>query len=55
MTCANNCRGVNPNSVIVGGTAVLAAASIGTQLFFGTRVYAGPSCMWGPDKVLTGV
>ena len=29
MTCANNCRGVNPNSVIVGGTAVLAATSIG--------------------------
>ena len=29
MTCANNCRGVNPNSVIVGGTAVLAASSIG--------------------------
>ena len=29
MTCANNCRGVNPNSVIVGGTAVLAASSVG--------------------------
>ena len=28
MTCANNCRGVDPNSVIIGGGAVLAAASI---------------------------
>jgi hypothetical protein len=28
MTCANNCRGVDPNSLIVGGGAVLAAASI---------------------------
>ena len=29
MTCANNCRGVNPNSVIIGGGAVLAAATVG--------------------------
>ena len=29
MTCANNCRGVNPNSVIIGGGAVLAAATAG--------------------------
>ena len=28
MTCANNCRGVNPNAVIIGGTAVLAAAAV---------------------------
>ena len=29
LTCANNCRGVDPNSVIIGGTALLAAASVG--------------------------
>ena len=28
MTCANNCRGVNPNAVVIGGTAVLAAAAV---------------------------
>ena len=28
MTCANNCRGVDPNSVIIGGGAVLAAAAV---------------------------
>ena len=28
MTCANNCRGVNPNAVIIGGSAVLAAAAV---------------------------
>ena len=29
MTCANNCKGVDPNSVIIGGTALLAVASVG--------------------------
>merc|ERR1719264_2080243 len=29
MTCANNCRGVDPNSVIIGGTALAAVASVG--------------------------
>ena len=28
MTCANNCLGVNPNAVIIGGSAVLAAATV---------------------------
>ena len=28
MICANNCKGVDPNAVIVGGTAVLAATAI---------------------------
>ena len=28
MTCANNCKGVNPNAVIIGGTAVLLAAAV---------------------------
>ena len=32
MTCANNCRGVNPNSVIVGGTAAL-DGTLNVQLF----------------------
>ena len=29
LTCANNCRGVNPNSVIIAGGAALAEASVG--------------------------
>ena len=35
VTCANNCRGVDPNAVVIGGTAVLAATAtvpIGLQL-----------------------
>merc|ERR1719350_1423344 len=32
MTCANNCRGVNPNAVVIGGTAVLAAAVASQQV-----------------------
>ena len=28
MTCANNCKGVNPNAVVIGGTAILAAAAV---------------------------
>ena len=31
MTCANNCKGVNPNAVIIGGTAVLAASTVTLQ------------------------
>ena len=31
MTCANNCRGVDPNSVIIGGTALAAVASAGRK------------------------
>jgi hypothetical protein len=35
MACANNCRGVDPNSVIIGGSAVLAAAAVsGTSFLF---------------------
>ena len=34
-TCANNCRGVDPNSVIIGGGAVLAASAVGGLSFFG--------------------
>ena len=33
MTCANNCKGVDPNSVIIGGTALLAAASVGRKKY----------------------
>ena len=35
MTCANNCRGADPNSVIIGGGAVLAASAVGGLSFFG--------------------
>ena len=31
MTCANNCKGVNPNAVVIGGTAVLAASTVSLQ------------------------
>ena len=27
VTCANNCRGVDPNAIVIGGTAVLAATA----------------------------
>ena len=42
MTCANNCKGVNPNAVIIGGTAVLAASTVTLQqvLAFGVGVAA---------------
>ena len=32
MTCANNCLGVNPNAVVVGGVGVLAAAVVSQQM-----------------------
>ena len=35
LTCANNCRGVDPNSVIIGGGAVLAASALGGQAVAG--------------------
>ena len=48
MTCSNNCRGVDPNSVIIGGSAVLGAAAAtsisllqGTGLAFGYLGSAG--------------
>ena len=31
MTCANNCKGVNPNAVVIGGSAVLAASTVSLQ------------------------
>ena len=31
MTCANNCKGVNPNAVVIGGTAVFAASAVSLQ------------------------
>ena len=33
LACANNCRGVDPNSVIIGGGAVLAATALSAQAF----------------------
>ena len=39
MTCANNCKGVDPNSVIIGGTALLAVASVGKKKY--CRVHIG--------------
>ena len=35
LTCANNCLGVDPNSVIIGGGAVLAASALGGQAVAG--------------------
>ena len=42
MTCSNNCRGVDPNSVIIGGSAVLgAAAATGITLLQGGGLAVG--------------
>ena len=30
--CSNNCRGVNPNAIIIGGTAVAIAATVSQTL-----------------------
>ena len=30
--CSNNCRGVNPNAIIIGGTAVAIAAAVSQTL-----------------------
>ena len=30
-TCSNNCRGVDPNAIVIGGAAVLAASGIAAQ------------------------
>ena len=30
LTCANNCRGVDPNAVVIGGGALLAATALGS-------------------------
>ena len=38
MTCANNCKGVNPNAVIIGGTAVLVASTVTLQQVIGIGV-----------------
>ena len=39
MTCANNCRGVDPNSVIIGGGAVLAASAVSGLSLFGVILF----------------
>ena len=41
MTCANNCKGVNPNAVIIGGTAVLAASTVTLQQVIAIGTVAG--------------
>ena len=47
MTCANNCRGVNPNSVIFGGGAVLAAATVGGLGFLAPGLGVGAAAVGG--------
>ena len=47
MTCANNCRGVNPNSVIFGGGAVLAAATVGGLGFLAPGLGVGAAAIGG--------
>ena len=42
MTCANNCRGVDPNSVIIGGTAVLAVANVGRKKYCTVQIKVPP-------------
>lgn len=41
VVCANNCKGVDPNSVVVGGTALAAAAAIGGLGLFAPALPVG--------------
>ena len=46
LTCANNCRGVDPNAVVIGGGALLAATALGSlQLLPGVVGLAGTLAM----------
>ena len=46
LTCANNCRGVDPNAVVIGGGALLAATALGSlQLLPGVLGLAGTLAM----------
>ena len=47
MTCANNCKGVNPNSVIIGGDAVLAAATVGGVGYLAPALGLGAAAVGG--------
>ena len=52
MTCANNCRGVNPNAVIIGGTAMLAVATVSSlqvlmPLGLGAAAFGGGAVVLG--------
>ena len=51
MTCANNCKGVNPNAVVVGGTAVLAASTVSLQQVLALGVGAAAAAGGGADVV----
>jgi len=49
LLCANNCKGVDPNAVVVGGTAVLAAAAIaGSSYLLPAVGLAGGVALGGP-------
>ena len=53
MTCANNCKGVDPNGVVIGGTALLAAATLtGQQMLV---VSAGVAALSGTPVVANGM
>ena len=52
MTCANNCRGVNPNSVIFGGGAVLAAATVGGLGFLAPGLGVGAAAIGGASALM---
>ena len=58
-TCSNNCRGVDPNAIIIGGTAVLAASGIAVQtalqLGLGlAAIPAAPAIGMGASMLMTG-
>merc|ERR1712192_76862 len=52
MTCANNCRGVNPNSVIIGGGAVLAAATVGGHGYLPPALGVGAAAIGGAAALM---
>jgi len=49
VICANNCKGVDPNAVVIGGTAFVAASSFTALSFLATTLplWIGPAAVGG--------
>ena len=52
-TCANNCKGVDPNSIVSAGAAVVGAAAIGAQGIVGPAL-GGAGILGENDGGVTG-
>ena len=56
VTCANNCRGVDPNAIVIGGTALLAAtATVPVALQVITTLGLGGIGLGGAGTVANGL